>query len=332
VSWPELGHGGYPVCVAGSGDHVFIGTTSGNDPDCESFDGCSHFGARVYSVQVFEPAEEDAERFEFDDGLEGWSLTAWKAGPYEPGQAHWDGSAGLPDGCIEFRGSGATNNLDSCNREGAAMARVVSTEGRWQIRIELDVSVALDSPPGSSGVGSCSVLGGTTEDKLIVSVSSTGLAGPWTAVREFTEAAGLSSGCRRVSVDLSDLAAVEDNRRFALRLQWQFNTGDDVGRVDNVRVWGVPIPETPAFRRGDSNADGTLDISDPVETLVYLFDGGSMECIDAADADDSGVVDISDPIYSLGFSFLGGFPPPRPFPGCGTDVTEDDLTCESPCR
>ncbi len=31
-SWPGMGHGGYPVTVAGSGDHVFVGTTGGEQP------------------------------------------------------------------------------------------------------------------------------------------------------------------------------------------------------------------------------------------------------------------------------------------------------------
>lgn len=52
VSWPGAGqHGGYPICVTGAGNHVFIGTTGGNNPGCDDFT-CSHYGARLYSVRI----------------------------------------------------------------------------------------------------------------------------------------------------------------------------------------------------------------------------------------------------------------------------------------
>ncbi len=52
VSWPNTGsHGGYPTCAAGAGRFVFIGATSGNDPNCQDYT-CPYYGARVYSVQV----------------------------------------------------------------------------------------------------------------------------------------------------------------------------------------------------------------------------------------------------------------------------------------
>src|SRR4029453_9175297 len=60
------------------------------------------------------------------------------------------------------------------------------------------------------------------------------------------------------------------------------------------------------FKRADANADGKVDISDPVYTLAYSFaGGGEPPCLRAADANDSGVVDLSDAIYTLGFIFLG---------------------------
>ncbi len=49
------------------------------------------------------------------------------------------------------------------------------------------------------------------------------------------------------------------------------------------------------------------------------------------DTDASGVVDISDPIYNLTFQFVGGIDPP-PVPGekeCGPDPTDDDRTCDA---
>ncbi|MGH9360793.1 MAG: PKD domain-containing protein, partial [Thermoanaerobaculia bacterium] len=95
-------------------------------------------------------------------------------------------------------------------------------------------------------------------------------------------------------------------------------------------VVGVP------FRRGDVNADGKLDVSDPVKLLGFLFLGqGRPECLDAGDTDDSGVTDISDAVSNLGFQFLGAAEPANPGPRtCGPDPTPDigqDLGCDVGC-
>lgn len=86
------------------------------------------------------------------------------------------------------------------------------------------------------------------------------------------------------------------------------------------------------FRRGDSNSDILVDISDAVYSLEYLFSGGLQPgCARAADANDDGAVDISDPAFTLNWLFSGGPPPPAPGPGaCGPDPTPDLLTCDSP--
>ncbi|MBI4584270.1 MAG: RHS repeat protein [Planctomycetes bacterium] len=94
--------------------------------------------------------------------------------------------------------------------------------------------------------------------------------------------------------------------------------------------------EETFFKRGDSNSDGTLDISDPIHSLEFLYIGKpGPTCMDAADANDDGGLDQSDAIYSLEFKFLGGPPPPPPFLECGADLTSDDeLGCGSfaPCQ
>lgn len=83
------------------------------------------------------------------------------------------------------------------------------------------------------------------------------------------------------------------------------------------------------FRRGDGNADGAVDIADPVATLNFLFSGGTAApCEDAADANDTGELDISDAVFTLNFLFLGGAAPPDPGTGaCGRDPTDDLLAC-----
>lgn len=58
------------------------------------------------------------------------------------------------------------------------------------------------------------------------------------------------------------------------------------------------------IRRGDSNADGAIDISDAVYVLSYLFGGGPPPaCMDAADANADGGVGLSDAVSILKFLF-----------------------------
>lgn len=81
------------------------------------------------------------------------------------------------------------------------------------------------------------------------------------------------------------------------------------------------------FRRGDSNASGTVDISDALNTLGTLLLGtGAIPCADAADANDDGRVDISDAVATLSVLFLGSnlIPPPGT-DHCSPDGTEDAL-------
>lgn len=50
----------------------------------------------------------------------------------------------------------------------------------------------------------------------------------------------------------------------------------------------------------------------------------------AQDTNNDGTVDISDAVYQLAFLFISGPPLPAPFPDCGADVTTDSLDCLDP--
>ena len=85
-----------------------------------------------------------------------------------------------------------------------------------------------------------------------------------------------------------------------------------------------------SFRRGDSNADGTVaTLSDALFTLSFGFSGGPQPpCVDAADFDDDGVFSaLVDALGLLQFAFTGGAPPPPPGAVCGADLTNDALDC-----
>jgi len=111
-----------------------------------------------------------------------------------------------------------------------------------------------------------------------------------------------------------------------------FATSPDVpalrlaARID---VESLELQPLPRFRRGDTNHDGFVDLSDVIVLLQFLFQGRStIECESAGDADDNGHLEISDAIRVLNFLFAGGTPPAVPGPrGPGIDPTEDELEC-----
>jgi hypothetical protein len=115
------------------------------------------------------------------------------------------------------------------------------------------------------------------------------------------------------------------------------DTGD-FGPFDIVVVRTSDAPPRPSeFRRGDADASGEINLTDPIFTLGALFLGTEEpSCADAADVNNDGAVDIADAVASLVFQFLGGFaiPPPGPF-DCGGDpaLPADDLGCAeyAPC-
>jgi hypothetical protein len=72
-----------------------------------------------------------------------------------------------------------------------------------------------------------------------------------------------------------------------------------------------------AFQRGDTNADGAVDISDAVAILNYLFGTKVLPCLDAADVDGSGTLELTDAVRLLRYLFLGTEAPAEPFGKCG---------------
>ena len=92
---------------------------------------------------------------------------------------------------------------------------------------------------------------------------------------------------------------------------------------------GIYIAVAP-FLRGDSNLDGSIDLSDALKILFFLFvtENSGHSCQKSLDADDTGNIGITDTIWLLRYLFLSGPPPSQPCPACGVDETPDDLTCE----
>jgi len=137
-----------------------------------------------------------------------------------------------------------------------------------------------------------------------------------------TPSAGYEACWTKVEIDFpwpeSPLAG--GNRRYEVTL-----------RVRQIAVRGSPTRESApvartvvladGFRRGDTNDDGLVDVSDPVRLLLWMFAGlPDPPCRKAADFDDDEQLEIADAQLSLMYLFQGGPPPPSPGPtSCGYD-------------
>jgi hypothetical protein len=116
---------------------------------------------------------------------------------------------------------------------------------------------------------------------------------------------------------------------------------DLVCLFDGAEAPGSGPPPGVRFVRGDADSDGTINLTDAVRVLNFLFTGGpAPTCLDAADADDSGTLAITDAIRILGWLFSGGAAPMPPSPSggtypasdCGPDPTNDEIGCKTPAQ
>jgi hypothetical protein len=100
--------------------------------------------------------------------------------------------------------------------------------------------------------------------------------------------------------------------------------------VYSIRIVAKPVEGAVPFRRGDANGDGEVNISDPVNILLWRFSSGEEPgCLDTADVNDDEKHDITDPIFLLLYLFQGERTPPEPGPEhCGTSATQS-LGCGS---
>ena len=103
--------------------------------------------------------------------------------------------------------------------------------------------------------------------------------------------------------------------------------------IDEIELAGGGGPGPVVFHRGDPNSDGSVNITDGIYVLNFLFLGGpEPTCLESADVNDDGSINITDGIYILNFLFLGGPEPAAPGPPdspCGPDPpgSPRDLGC-----
>ncbi|MBT6784300.1 MAG: hypothetical protein HOA95_05750 [Planctomycetes bacterium] len=124
-------------------------------------------------------------------------------------------------------------------------------------------------------------------------------------------------------------------------LDFSFGVGDTVvtlvvtddGGLESTDTTVVSIaaqPPSADFLRADCNADGGVDVSDPILLLERLFGAATApDCEDSCDANDDGNLDLADVIAMLDHVFINGAALPEPASACGPDPVSDALTCSA---
>ncbi len=92
-------------------------------------------------------------------------------------------------------------------------------------------------------------------------------------------------------------------------------------------------PGVPVFRRGDPNDDGSINLTDALTILRYLFQGaGEPVCLVSGDVDGNKEVQLADAVYLLQYLFQDATLP-IPSPGPGECLPADPDACkQSNCR
>jgi hypothetical protein len=99
---------------------------------------------------------------------------------------------------------------------------------------------------------------------------------------------------------------VPDQTQYWQTFNFRVVATDTAGLADTLSKFVRVV----AFMRGDSNSDGSVDISDITFIVSYIFRGGPAPVSDdVADANSDQRVDISDALYLVNYIFRSGPPP-----------------------
>ncbi|MCZ6794731.1 MAG: thrombospondin type 3 repeat-containing protein [Planctomycetota bacterium] len=262
--------------------------------------------------QSYEP--DDFEEFVNEFGAAG--------GPVDPFANHWTGSqwdlleaADGPWTFLAREGTHPNGTNSNPGEEHWTIRRWISTADITQATLTWNMR---KTNPNGSGVTGRLFVNGTEVDMATI-------AGDNTAGVTRSVAADLVAG------DTVDLALTPEG------IGGDLTDGSD-GSANWLLISGQGGGGGPRFVRGDADANGSINLTDGIVILNFLFLGaGAPGCLDAADTDDDGGVrpTLTDAVIVFSWLFSGGTAPRAPTPDaptyaadrCATDPTDDGMSC-----
>lgn len=302
---------GFGFSVALDGDRALIGAP-GDDHGAAVNSGSAYlferFGSIWFEMEKLLPTDPSVrDQFGYSVAQEGDRAVIG---------ANWDNHSGL-----RVAGSAYVFELASVGvgRVGwAEVARLSASDAAEGDNFGLSVALEGDRIVVGAPTDDHTVGGHTTVDSGSVYVFELS-AGRW------TEVAKLVAGDAASRAELGLSVGLDGGRAVGGAPYDDSGTGSAYvfARAETDRT-----PNSVSFLRGDTNADGTRNLSDAVYTLTSLFGGAvSPPCEKSADVNDDGTVNLTDAIHLLSFLFNAGAAPADPFAECGSDPTEDELDC-----
>ena len=215
---------------------------------------------------------------------------------------------------------------------------------RWRIEVQLEdgsfvrLDERHDPPPTVNHTGPASLVGAQVQLRGISREvtdywSLVYAAGRhnrnviyWIVLDPPIEVAGIARGVRFVEVIAPE--PIPPKATEAVRYLDESGVVIDSPAVVAFRREEVRDADMHRFVRGDVSADGSVNLTDAIQVLDSLFQGGpEPACARAADANDDGQLNLSDAVALLLHLVGGAGNLPAPFPDCGLDPTEDPLHC-----
>ncbi|MEE3053686.1 MAG: hypothetical protein VYB34_08110 [Planctomycetota bacterium] len=208
---------------------------------------------------------------------------------------------------------------------GAGSRNTSIVQMRWPVPIR-SRQIVVHAPGAGPEVG----IFGERDQEIRGFVLETTLGGE--PVEELVVRRRLTSG-NRISMELDlerpfDGLTITINQRDVVGL-YEGERGPALSEIEvNGMVASVSTVPTATFRRGDSNCDGSLNVTDAIVVLSHLFTNGSELCCEmSADTNGDNALNLTDPVYFLSYLFRAGGRIAPPGEDCGT-VPQGALSCD----
>lgn len=234
---------------------------------------------------------------------------------------------------LQTPGGGLPGEITWSSYLGSYLGLDRSTVEIFEFNADGTIGTTSQQPPGTV-TGPASFLGGITErsdstslviDVAIGSLQNNGVS----RVERAVDGAAVGLGFDLApSANSGEIVSLSSTETGPFGTPASYVVGKDTGVI---YLLSANLAGTGSdFIRGEVVNDGSLNLLDVTQLLLFMFDSSQepSTCLDSMDVNDDGMSNIADAISLLEYLFQGGSNPPTPSGSCGSDDTIDNLTCQ----